>query len=93
MGVYCPYVMGELNEPSELKDAESGETFVITFDDDGEIDTLTADYRKPTDGGSQLEWDVGLIEVVSEDSGYVVTMVTNDRWKFDVVDISPADDE
>jgi hypothetical protein len=85
--------MGELNEPSELEDAESGETFTITSDDGGEIDTLTADYWKPTDGGSQLKWDVGLVEVVAEDSGYVVTMVTNDQWKFDVVDISPADDE
>ena len=79
--------MGELNEPNELKDAESGETFVITFDDDGETDTITADYWKPTDGGSTLEWDVGLIDVVDNGSGYIVTMTANDRWEFDVVDI------
>ena len=90
MALYELYVMAELNEPDELKDAEHGDRYVIIFEDDGERDTLTAKYRKPIDGGSIVKWDTVNCDIVEKSDGYTISPTVG-GWEFDVIEIHPVD--
>ena len=77
-------------EPDELEDAEHGDRYVIIFEDGDERDTLTAKYRKPTEGGSMLKWNTVNCEMVEKSDGYTLSPVTG-GWEFDVIDIHRVD--
>ena len=77
-------------EPDELEDAETGDRYVIIFEDGDERDTLTAEYKKPVEGGSQLLWNTVHCEMVEKSDGYTLSPISG-GWEFDVIEIHPVD--